>query len=116
VASLRGGRAGLNPRLNRAMLTLCEAFELYVRQFHQAGRAYVLTEYALATGAVADRKRALGEVERLGDVEAELEAFRPAYRFEPQSNITAMLLNPQRTGSLRRSLAAALAGENDGRS
>jgi hypothetical protein len=115
VTRLRGGHAGLNPRLNRAMLTLCEAFELYVRQFHRAGRAYILTEYALATGAAADTARASAEVYQLDAVEAELEAFRPAYLYEPQSNITAMLLNPRRTASLRRSLAAALAGENDGR-
>jgi hypothetical protein len=109
VAALRAGEFGLNRRLNASMLSLFEAFELYVKQFYRSGRAYILTEHALASGDAAIRRAAEQEIATLAPLAKEIEAFAPSYRFEPQSNITAMLMNPLRMRSLAGSLTAALA-------
>lgn len=108
VTSLRDKKLGLNRRLNAAMLSLFDAFELYVRQFYHAGRAYVLTEYALKTGQPEDTANAVREVAQLTEIGQAVEAFRPGYLYEPHANLTALLLDAQRIFSLQQSLLAAL--------
>jgi hypothetical protein len=108
VASLRENKLGLSRRVNAAMLSLFDAFELYVRQFYHAGRAYILTEYALKTGEDEDRAKAAREVALLTEIGQAVERFRPSYLYEPHSNLTALLLDARRIFSLQQSLSAAL--------
>ena len=108
VGSLRQETLTLNIEINMSLLSLFEAFELYIEGFYHAGEAYLLTEYALLTKCAEDIKKACQSAESLPVHAAKLKKHVVKYLYEPQSHVISILLDPQRFSRLHDSLLDAL--------
>ncbi|MDI3530985.1 MAG: hypothetical protein PWP60_834 [Candidatus Atribacteria bacterium] len=109
IASLlKSKRLQLSSRLNSSLLSLFEAFALYVEGFYLSAKAYTLTELTLA-----DRKH---ETEALQAISA-LEEFIPRlkhqvsrYLWEPFFHNIYFLLDPEKVTQFGKSLLRAIKG------
>lgn len=108
VKALRENKLNLNRELNTSLLSLFEAFEIYIEGFCYSGKAYILTEYALSAGDTEDKENAIRSINLLEDYGRKLEEKTTRYLYEPQSHVISLLLDPQRISRLHESLLNTL--------
>lgn len=108
VEALRENKLNLNRRLNMSLLSLFEAFEIYIEGFYYSGKAYILTEYALSTGDTEDKENAIRSINLLEDYGRKLEDQTTKYLYEPQSHLISLLFDHQQISRFHESLLNTL--------
>jgi hypothetical protein len=104
VKTLKEDGLNLDRRLNICLLSLFEAFEVYIEGFYYSGKAYILTEYALNTKNAEDIENAIRSANLLPEIGKKLEKYARRCLYEPYSHVIYMLLDHRRLLQLHRSL------------